>query len=607
MSENLENLILDRYQIIEEAGSGGYGTVLHAYDTRLRREVAIKTVNLSNQKNDENDGWQESVPGLDEARAAGKLNDNNIVTIYDCIVKENIAYVIEEYVEGVTLTTLLRTLDANLTLDMVTAIFKGISHALQVAHKKNLLHLDIKPDNVLIGRGGEVKVADFGLATLMDLKGEGTASAGTIGYMAPEQMNKEPLTQKSDEWSLAIVVYEMLTGSNPLSGQRNLETAKRQLKNAEFVLPSLCWETLSDGVDDVIFKALSIKPDERYETVRDFASELKPFLGNEKQGKRELATFVNGNEDSVVDTSTIVFNDDVSGAEENFYHLVDRIGRQGFKVIAKICIAILLALIVAFCLANIRLQTSDEFGLLSRFPILFYGIVGGISILGLFVPRVAMTIANASLIIMLAFNKSYIWCVVIAALTAVLLMKVKKEESVKAVFCLSTSILFGSIGLGAVGVAFAGALQDVKDAGKTSVMVIVMTACFASFGSGELWGWDAFNHAVLPASADIACQQIAQASQQMVTSIEVWITGAGWLLSAVGFSAICRFGKRATDIVGALCFSAIMLASAALPHITAGTALQLNYFISAIFASLVAILMATTSVCDRIRYPEEEW
>ena len=161
----MQDLLLDRYQIIETAGKGGFGTVLHGFDTRLKREVAIKTVELAPEittaeikKSDSEPIPEMSIPGLDEARAAGKLSNANIVTIYDCVVEGGKAYVIEEYVEGITLTQLMDGLGDDITLDMIAEVFRGVSNAISAAHKKNILHLDIKPDNVLIGRGGDVKV-----------------------------------------------------------------------------------------------------------------------------------------------------------------------------------------------------------------------------------------------------------------------------------------------------------------------------------------------------------------------------------------------------------------------------------------------------------------
>ena len=111
------------------------------------------------------------IPGLDEARTAAMLSDPSIVAVYDFEIQDSTAYLIMEYVEGMTLTELLRDHDDRLTLDVVAAVFAAVAHALEVAHENGVLHLDIKPDNILINASGQVKVTDFGLATLADAQG----------------------------------------------------------------------------------------------------------------------------------------------------------------------------------------------------------------------------------------------------------------------------------------------------------------------------------------------------------------------------------------------------------------------------------------------------
>lgn len=225
------------------------------------------------------------IPGLDEARTAAMLSDPNIVAVYDFEIQDSTACLIMEYVEGMTLTELLRDHDAELTLDIVAAVFDGVAHALEVAHENGVLHLDIKPDNILINHAGQVKVTDFGLATLADASGFGLAGGGTIGYMPLEQMRQENLDARCDEWALASVTYEMLAGENPFFAP-DLFQAQEAIEDGELVLPSLCWDDLDEAADDVIFYALDPERDERYESVRDFAEELAPLLGDAAQVAR---------------------------------------------------------------------------------------------------------------------------------------------------------------------------------------------------------------------------------------------------------------------------------------------------------------------------------
>ena len=323
------------------AGSGGFGTVQIAWDPRIQRKVAIKTIQLSEadvrraalpgaaapiaeraiaRGNGEWRGvqpWSEyleetdparqqrraydqavepvtalaHIPGLDEARTAAKLADTRIVTVFDFEVRGDTAYLIMEYVEGITLTRFLAEFGDYLTLDMAAAIFDAIAGALMVAHRAGVLHLDIKPDNIIINPQGQAKVTDFGLATLADASGAGTTGGGTIGYMPLEQMRRQPLDARTDEWSLASLTYEMLTGENPFRA-RTLDEAERAIEDAELVVPSLCWEDVDDQIDDVIFYALDPDKNERYESIADFAEEMDKFLGDPEAGKRELARLV---------------------------------------------------------------------------------------------------------------------------------------------------------------------------------------------------------------------------------------------------------------------------------------------------------------------------
>ena len=316
-----EQLILDRYRPLGEAGAGGYGTVTVAWDPRIQRKVAIKTILLTeidarraalpganavarnsrtayvsagfagDAPEDEAVHALTNIPGLDEARTAAMLSDPHIVTVYDVEVRGRTAYLIMEYIEGITLTKLMREFADLLTLDIAAAVVDAVSSALKKAHAKHVLHLDIKPDNILINREGTVKVTDFGLATLVDASGAGTTGGGTIGYMPLEQMRREELDARTDEWSLAAVTYELLTGSNPFMAP-DLDHAEEAILDAELVLPSLCWDNLDEGIDDVLFYALDPNKEERYETVRDFQEEADKFLGNAKRGTKELKLIV---------------------------------------------------------------------------------------------------------------------------------------------------------------------------------------------------------------------------------------------------------------------------------------------------------------------------
>ena len=215
-----EDLILNRYRPLEEAGAGGYGTVVVAWDPRIQRRVAIKMLQVDPSlipapTSDKGTYDIADIPGLEEARTAALLNDPNIVGVLDFEIEGTTAYLIMEYVDGCTLTQLLHDYPDDITPEIVGAVFKSVAHALQVAHENQVLHLDIKPDNVLITRQGDVKVTDFGLSKLSNAEGFDKAVGGTIGYMPPEQMALQPLDVRCDEWALASITYEMIALNNP--------------------------------------------------------------------------------------------------------------------------------------------------------------------------------------------------------------------------------------------------------------------------------------------------------------------------------------------------------------------------------------------------------
>jgi hypothetical protein len=228
---------------------------------------------------------------LEEARTTAKLKAANIVTVYDFALSGDTAYVVMEYVDGATLADVLAQLGDEITLDVVAAVVKGVGAALNAAHKQGVLHLDIKPQNVLIDTSGQVKVADFGMSALMDAAGVGHNAGGTVGYMPPEQLRLGELDARSDEWALASLTYEMLVGDNPFKTD-NLDQAAFKIEGVELVVPSLCWDDSDPFIDDVIFAALDPRPEARYDTVADFTAELLPMLGAQKAGKAQLAAAV---------------------------------------------------------------------------------------------------------------------------------------------------------------------------------------------------------------------------------------------------------------------------------------------------------------------------
>jgi hypothetical protein len=276
-----DTLILNRYRLLETKAHGGFSTVQIAWDTRVQRRVAIKSIPL------EQDGPSLLTPGLEEARTAALLSNPSIVGVLDFEHDDDNAYIIMKYVDGPTLGELLDHGDRVLDLDIVAAVVASVSEALEYAHENQVLHLDIKPDNILIDRSGQIMVSDFGVAQIASPSGYGTAYGGTIGYMPPEQMSGGRLDERTDEWAFASVVYEMLCGRNPFAS-KTIEGSLDAIMNGEFYEPSALRPDLDPAVDDALFIALSPRMEERFPSVAEFTDDLLVHLGNPAAGRKKL-------------------------------------------------------------------------------------------------------------------------------------------------------------------------------------------------------------------------------------------------------------------------------------------------------------------------------
>ena len=280
-------LILDRYRPLETLGEGGYGTVVLAYDTRMQRRVAIKRLPFPSDRA----GRPVAPTGLAEARTAALLNHPSIVTVHEWDTDADEAFIIMEHVDGATVADLMQASDGPLTLDETAAVAEAVADALEFAHDNGVLHLDIKPDNVLVTRDGRVKVADFGIAALSSAAGHGHGTGGTPGYMPLEQMHGEELDERTDVWAFGVLVYEMLTDANPYYA----DTWEGALFKADIVEPPAPGEFVADlpvALDDVLLTALASSPSDRYPGVRSLANHLLEHLGDPRVGRRLLAELV---------------------------------------------------------------------------------------------------------------------------------------------------------------------------------------------------------------------------------------------------------------------------------------------------------------------------
>jgi serine/threonine protein kinase len=265
---------IGRYRIVKELGRGAMGVVYQAVDPTIGRTLAIKTIRLREVDDPaQRDRLKERL--FREARSAGVLSHPNIVTIYDMEEDDGLAYIAMQFVNGPTLDEIMSRPKA-MGAQELFRILRQTASALDFAHSKGIVHRDIKPANIMIDEHGTAKVADFGIAkvgTSGNLTLSGTI-LGTPNYMSPEQVQGKPVDGCADQFSLAVVAYEILTGERPFGGE-HLGTVVYKIVAEEPAIVHRLNPSLSPEIDAVIRKALSKKADGRYASCIDFVNALE--------------------------------------------------------------------------------------------------------------------------------------------------------------------------------------------------------------------------------------------------------------------------------------------------------------------------------------------
>lgn len=263
---------IGRYRVVGELGRGAMGVVYRAEDPAIGRTVAIKTIRLGDLSDpSEREFMRERLRR--EARSAGVLSHPGIVTIYDIIEEGDTAYVFMEYVDGETLDKLMGP-DKSLGKERMLEILRKTAAALDYAHGKGVVHRDIKPANIMVRVDGETKITDFGVARIVSQQMTQTrAVMGTPSYMSPEQIQGEQVDGKADQFSLAVVAYELLTGVRPYQAD-SLPTLLFKIVKEMPPPPQRLNATLAPEAETVLTKAFSKDRSERYSTCTEFISAL---------------------------------------------------------------------------------------------------------------------------------------------------------------------------------------------------------------------------------------------------------------------------------------------------------------------------------------------
>ena len=262
-------IIKDRYEIVEILGEGGMAFVYKAKDRQLQRIVAIKTLkpNYVNQKK-----FVERFRR--EAQTAANLNHPNIVQIFDWGIEEE-PYFVMEYIEGNTLTSVI---SGNKTIGLSDILYIGsqVANGLTEAHKRGIVHRDIKPGNIMITPDGKVKVTDFGIVSLQNEESDITktgAVLGTASYISPEQAQGKPVSFESDLYSLGTVLYELISGQPPFSGDSPIATATKHLTDKPEKLSAYRTD-LPKALENAVLKLLEKKPSDRFKSAEDLRALL---------------------------------------------------------------------------------------------------------------------------------------------------------------------------------------------------------------------------------------------------------------------------------------------------------------------------------------------
>jgi eukaryotic-like serine/threonine-protein kinase len=261
---------IGRYRILSELGRGAMGVVYKAEDPNLDRVVALKTIIVDEDAEGREEYHKRFIL---EAKAAGKLNHPNIVTTFDCGEHDGLAYLAMELLEGKDLRS--RMLKESIPPAEAVEIARQVAEGLAYAHERGVVHRDVKPGNIMINKRGQVKIMDFGLARMRvaDHKTSTGMVLGTPRYMSPEQISGQPVDQRSDVFSLGIVLYEMLTGTRLFSGE-DMAQVTHQITEFEHIPPTRQVPGLPAMIDFVVARALKKDPAVRYQDARDLAADL---------------------------------------------------------------------------------------------------------------------------------------------------------------------------------------------------------------------------------------------------------------------------------------------------------------------------------------------
>lgn len=299
-------IISDRYEIVDKVGSGGMADVYKAKDQRLNRFVAIKILKpeYSSDKS-----FVNKFRG--EAQSAAGLSHPNIVNVYDVGDDSGLHYIVMELVEGITLKRFIEK-KGKLEIKEAVGIAIQIAQGMEAAHNNNIIHRDIKPQNIIISREGKVKVTDFGIAKASNSNTITSNAMGSVHYLSPEQARGGYSDEKSDIYSLGVTIYEMLSGKVPFAGDNTVSVALLHIQGEAMPLRELDPE-IPVSLDKIVQKCMQKRPERRYHSASELIADLKKAIAHPDGDFVQIPAFIAN------DSPTINISDDLSRIKNSAY------------------------------------------------------------------------------------------------------------------------------------------------------------------------------------------------------------------------------------------------------------------------------------------------
>lgn len=292
------NRLSGRYEIIEQIGVGGMSYVYKAFDSKKKKVVAIKI--LKEELSIDDDFVKKF---KSEALACKDIRQENVISAYDVVDEGNMHYIVMEYLEGTTLNKYIKQ-RGKLTNEETINISLQVAKGIKAAHKKGIIHRDIKPQNIVINDNGVVKITDFGIARAITSTTKNISVVGTVHYISPEQVRNTKVDFRSDIYSFGCTMYEMITGEVPFEGEAPLDIIISHLRN-NLKAPHLKNPEIYGSLEKIILKAARMVPRERYQSMDEMIADLEKAI-DDKEG-----TFIReSNYDEDEEGKTVIITDE---------------------------------------------------------------------------------------------------------------------------------------------------------------------------------------------------------------------------------------------------------------------------------------------------------